>query len=33
MPLTEDDHVVETLAPEGSDQSLRNMDFAKCWTD
>ena len=23
MPLTEDDHVVETLAPQGSDQSLR----------
>jgi hypothetical protein len=23
MPLTADDHVVETFAPEGSDQSLR----------
>ena len=23
MPLTEDDHVVQTLAPNGSDQSLR----------
>ena len=29
MSLAEDDHVVQTLAPNGSDQSLRNMGFAK----
>ena len=29
MPLADNDHVVQTLAPKGSDQSLRIRGFAK----